>query len=34
MALNVILLSENPPYDPFMISEGQAGIAIGVVNNG
>ncbi len=34
---NVILLSENPSYDPIMLSEGQVsilGIAVGVVKTG
>jgi len=34
---NVIFLSENPSYDPIMLSEGQVsilGIAVGVVKNG
>ena len=37
MGENVILLSENPSYDPIMLSEGQVsilGIAVGVVKNG
>jgi SOS-response transcriptional repressor LexA len=37
MGENVILLSENPAYDPIMLSEGQVsilGIAVGVVKNG
>ena len=36
MGENVILLSENPAYDPIMLSEGQVsilGIAVGVVKN-
>lgn len=37
MGENVILLPENPSYDPIMLSEGQVsilGIAVGVVKNG
>ena len=37
MGENVILLSENPSYDPIMLSEGQVsilGIAVGVVKTG
>ena len=37
MGENVILLSENPAYDPILLSEGQVsilGIAVGVVKNG
>ncbi|MGB5617630.1 MAG: S24 family peptidase, partial [Desulfobacterales bacterium] len=37
MGENVILLSENPSYDPIMLSEGKVsilGIAVGVVKNG
>jgi serine kinase of HPr protein (carbohydrate metabolism regulator) len=37
MGENVILLSENPAYDPIMLSEGQVsilGITVGVLKNG
>ena len=37
MGENVILLSENPSYDPIMLSEGEVsilGIAVGVVKIG